>query len=148
MLVDLGADFVDRLSQRLLALPEAEKAFFNAHDYDVATLRNLLEQRDKHYYIYLDEHRNFAGYGRVKAWEGFDTPTLGCVVWPEYRRYGNAAKLVNELVVKARLLGFNSIKLKVSKKNAVAYRLYKSVGFRETGEVVPDGRIWMERKTS
>jgi RimJ/RimL family protein N-acetyltransferase len=52
------------------------------------------------------------------------------------------------LVVKARQLGFNSIKLKVSTKNEVAYRLYKRAGFRETGEVVPDGRIWMERKTS
>jgi ribosomal protein S18 acetylase RimI-like enzyme len=56
--------------------------------------------------------------------------------------------LVNELMAKARQFGFKSIKLKVSKKNEVAYRLYNRVGFRETGEVVPDGRIWMERNTS
>ena len=148
MLVDISAEYVDRLSQKLQALSEADKAFFNPHDYDVATLRNLLEQHDKHYHIYLDDHHNFAGYGMVRAWEGFDTPTLGCVVWPEFRRYGNGAKLVKELVAKAKQLGFNSIKLKVSKKNAVAYRLYRNVGFRETGEVVPDGRIWMERETS
>lgn len=147
MLIDLNTEFVDRLSQRLQALPEADKGFFNPHDYDVATLIALLEQEDKHYYIYLDAHGNFAGYGMVRAWGGFDLPTLGCVIWPEYRRCGNGMKLVNHLVAKARQLGFNRIKIKVFKKNKVAYRLYRRAGFQETGEVAMDGQIWMERET-
>ena len=146
MLVDLSSEFVDRLHQRLQALPEVDKEFF-PHDYDVATLKKMLSQEDKHYYIYLDDSLNFAGYGMIRAWEGFDTPTLGCVIWPEYRRCGNGARLVNELVAKARQLGFSSIKLKVSKKNTFAYGLYKKAGFRKTGEVVSDGRVWMERET-
>jgi len=146
MLVDLSAEYVDRLSERLQALPEADKMFFNPHDYDMATLRNLLEQKEKHYYIYLDDRHNFAGYGMLRSWEGFDSPTLGCVVWPEYRGCGNGAKLTSELVEKARQFGFSSIKLKVSKENEVAHRMYRSVGFHENGEVATDGRIWMERK--
>ena len=127
-------------------MPEAEKAFL-PHGYDIETLEGLLKQRDKHYYIYLDKNRTSAGYGMVRAWEGYDTPTLGCVVWPEYRRCGNGARLVSELISHARQLGYSTIRLKVSPENEVARRLYIRVGFEETGEVAEDGQIWMQRKT-
>jgi len=146
MLVNLSANLIRELSQRLQALPEAEKAFL-PHDCDIETLKSLLKQKDKHYYIYLDDSGKSTGYGMVRAWEGYDTPTLGCVIWPVHRRRGHGARLVSELISKAGELGYSSIKLKVSLKNEVAHRLYVRLGFEGTGEVAADGQIWMQRKT-
>lgn len=143
MLRKLAQDDIAPLSEELISLSEADKSFFGPHGYSVDQLTELLTHKDKFYFIYLDDNGTMTGYGMLRCWAGYELPTLGCVVWARCRNRGHGKLLVNELVEKARELGFHGVKLTVSPKNATAYKIYKNSGFRETGETAK-GKVWMQ----
>ncbi len=56
---------------------------------------------------------------------------LKILVKPEYRKRGIAKSLLNKALKLAQELNLNIIYLEVSKKNTVAFSLYKNFGFKE-----------------
>ena len=131
------------LSEELMSLSEADKSFFDPHGYSIDQLTELLTHKNKFYFVHLDDKGTMVGYGMLRCWAGYELPTLGCVVWARYRNHGHGKLLVNELVEKAKELGFHGVKLTVSPKNTVAYKIYKNSGFRETEETAKD-KVWMQ----
>jgi len=143
MLVQLNNKFVQSLSDELERLSHSDKEYFRPHEFDVESIRNLREEKGNHYFIYLDESGEFAGYGMLRTFGKYEIPTLGCVIWKKYRERGNGERLVKELIEKAQEVGYRKIRLKVSSDNGTAYRLYRKAGFSETGKR-ENAQIWME----
>jgi len=143
MLIKLSEKFTESLSKKLRELSRNEKNFFYPHKFDFESIKNLFKEKGNHYYIYLDDFGEFAGYGMLRTFEKYEIPMLGCVVWREYRGRGNGKKLVEELINKASELKYQKIRLRVRPNNKIAYRLYKKVEFKKISED-KDGLIWME----
>lgn len=144
-LVKLNSSHVTELVRRLNSMSSQDKFFFTPHQFDQDTINNLLDS-DNHYYILNGAHGEMLGYGmlRNKFEDGvFPNPTLGVVIWSEYRGRGYGSKLVNLLLSQTSEIGFSNVKLKVHKKNRVAFNIYRKVGFRKIGDV-NEGQIWMQ----
>jgi len=143
MLIELSEKFAESLSNKLEALADIDRRYFYPHKFDVESIRNLGKEEGNHYYIYLDELGKFAGYGMLRTFGKYEIPTLGCVIWDEYRGRGDGERLLEELIEKTRQLQYQKIRLKVSSDNKTAYRLYRKTGFIEIGKI-ENGQIWME----
>lgn len=143
MLIKLNEKFTESLSKKLRELSRNEQKFFHPHKFDFESIKNLFKEKGNHYYIYLDEFGEFAGYGMLRTFGKYEIPTLGCVIWREYRGHGDGKKLVEELINKALELKYQKIRLKVHSNNKIAYELYKKVGFKKISKS-EDGLIWME----
>jgi ribosomal protein S18 acetylase RimI-like enzyme len=143
MLIELNKKFAESLSNELERLSKSDKEYFHPHEFDVESIRNLGKEEGNHYYIYLDELGEFAGYGMLRTFGRYEIPTLGCVIWERYRARGNGQRLVEELIEKAQEIKYRRIRLKVASDNKIAYRLYRKTGFIEIGKS-ENGRIWME----
>ena len=147
MLRELSDEFTVTLSKELLKLSEMDRHFFSPHKYDKESISRLLKEKGNYYYLYYDESGEFAGYGMLRTFGKYDIPTMGCVIWQEYRSRGNGKKLIEELVAKARELHYHRIRLKVSPDNKVIYRLHRQMGCKKIGED-KNGLIWMENTTT
>lgn len=143
MLIELTEKFTEKLLKKLLELSQTDKEFFHPHEFNFESVMNLSEEEGNHYYIYLDKHGAFAGYGMLRTFGKYEIPTLGCVIWQEYRGHGHGKKLVEELIDKAFTLKYEKIKLKVHPENRSAYNLYKKAGFIPIGKT-ENGLLWME----
>ena len=131
------------LSARLVGLTGQDRAFFRPHAYDLDTIQQLTAEPGNHYYIYLTGEKTFAGYGMLRTFDRYAVPTLGCVVWNEYRGKGHGKRLVGELIQEARRLAFDSIKLKCHQYNRIAMAVYRSMGFGVLGALETE-HYWME----
>lgn len=143
MLVDLTRENVEMLSKALQGLSEEDRALFHPHKFDIESITDLVKERGNQYYVYQDELGEFAGYGLLRTFGKYSIPTLGCVIWEEYRGCGNGRKLVEQLIDKAKELRYQKIRLKVYPSNKIAYDLYRKTGFKKIDEG-EDGQIWME----
>lgn len=76
------------------------------------------------------------GYSLV-AFRGVDAFLLSIAVLPSKRNRGIGRALLSESIAKARAKGTRSMRLEVAKDNSPAINLYRSLGFREVGEI-PD----------
>jgi ribosomal protein S18 acetylase RimI-like enzyme len=143
MLRELDESNVPALAEALQNTSQTSKDFFSPHDFNIESIRNLLNNDGNYYYLFFDEDNSFAGYGMLRTFGKYAIPTLGCIIWEKYRGRGYGKKLVEELLEKARELNFESVKLKVYPDNVIAHELYKKIGFKDIGES-DDGQIWME----
>ena len=142
-MINLNQESAERLSTELRRLSLGDKGFFHPHEFDIESVRNIIKEEGNHYYIYLDGSGDFAGYGMLRTFGKYKAPTLGCVIWQEYRGRGNGKQLVQELISKAVELKCKKIRLKVHRGNRIAYEVYRKVGFAETG--ASEGELtWME----
>ncbi len=76
--------------------------------------------------------------GRVAGYAGMHCVAGECymdnvAVFPEFRRQGAAAALLNALVEEARRRGGEFLSLEVRPSNVQAVKLYAGLGFREEG---------------
>jgi ribosomal protein S18 acetylase RimI-like enzyme len=123
MLVPVNEEHRDILQEHFLS--SGENFFRN-----FAKQLPKFNERGNHYYLYFDPENNFAGYGMLRTFNKYMIPTLGCIIWKKYRRQGNGAKLVSELIAEARKLGYKEILLHTLKTYTVAINLYKKQGFK------------------
>ena len=83
MLVELDEKFVQSLSSELERLSQSDKQYFRPHEFDVESIRSLREEKGNHYYIYLDESDEFAGYAMLPIFGRCEIPTSGCAILKE-----------------------------------------------------------------
>lgn len=68
-------------------------------------------------------------YGHID----FETPSLAISLYKEYRGQGVGTQLLKSMLVLLKRKGYKRVSLAVQKAN-YAFRMYKNVGFRVTGE--------------
>jgi len=140
MLEELKEKHIHILYNELQTLSEEDKYFFHPHRFDEETLRKLLKDGE-HYYIFSVNDKNI-GYCFLRTFHKYSIPTLGCVIWKRYRRKNYGYILMQELIKRAKELGYKKLKLKVYHDNKKAFKLYKKCGFEKIED--GDDEIWME----
>lgn len=144
MLRPLSVDDLDVLRDHLQSLDASDRAHFHPHPFDEAHLEELPMEPGNRYYLFYDGDVCL-GYGMLRTFGEYEVPTLGCVVWEDYRGEGRGTQLVRELIDEAAALGFDRVRLTVHPDNEAAVRAYERVGFEEIPhDDTDDERIWME----
>jgi ribosomal protein S18 acetylase RimI-like enzyme len=143
MLKILDDKFADALSKELQKLSEEDKRFFNPHNFDIDSVKSLPNEKGNHYYLFYNEAGEFTGYGMLRTFGKHHIPTLGCLIWQQYRGRGNGTKLVKELLAEAKKLHYHGVRLRVSPDNKTAYNAYKKTGFKKMAKR-ESNLIWME----
>ena len=86
------------------------------------------------YYVAVAGGRALA-YGMLRGWDdGYEVPSLGIALHPEARGTGLARAFMLFLHAAARARGARRVRLRVYPDNAPAVTLYRSLGYRFTGE--------------
>ena len=70
------------------------------------------------------------GYGMLRGWDdGYDIPSLGLTIHPQFRGVGIGSLLIHYLHTVAMLRGCDNIRLRVNNYNYRAIKLYKKLGY-------------------
>lgn len=70
------------------------------------------------------------GYVMLRGWDaGFEVPSFGVCVLPEFQNMGLAKLMLGAAIFVARTRGSSAIRLKVYPDNQVAVALYQKAGF-------------------
>lgn len=110
-----------------------EETFFHPHPFTPSYVKTLSAKKTKDIYLLGHWNRRVLCYGMLRGWdEGYDVPSLGMAVHPDYRQMGLGRMMMLCLHANARLREAKSIRLKVYKNNISAAKLYKKLGYRMT----------------
>lgn len=107
-----------------------EGAFFHPHALSTAKAMELsaAETRDLYYVVVCGGE--VIAYGMLRGWdEGWEVPSLGIAVHPQWHGRGLAVAFMQFLHVAARARGASRVRVKVSKANARSLRLCERCGY-------------------
>jgi len=119
----------------ILVVSESNKTF-HPHDFDKQTAYDIVNQvnhsKDLYYVMDLGFDRIIA-YGILRGWdEGYDIPSLGIAVHPDYRGLKLSKIFMEFLHTASKLRGATKVMLRVYKNNTVAKNLYEKLGYKFT----------------
>jgi ribosomal protein S18 acetylase RimI-like enzyme len=115
---------------------------FHPHPFDEASARRVCSGSGRDLYFGLWAKGAPAGYGMLRGWdEGFEVPSLGIWVSSPLRGTGAARAFMAYLHLAARLSDASRVRLKVHPDNASALALYRSMGYRFSDQLEPDGQM-------
>ena len=109
---------------------------FHPHPFDQKTAKEIA-LRSNHtqdlYYVMDLGFDKVIGYGMLRGWdEGYDIPSLGIAIHPDYRGMKLALMFMDFLHTASRLRGSTKIMLSVYRHNTVAKTLYEKLGYKFT----------------
>lgn len=107
-----------------------ETDFFAPHPFTKEMAQHIVRYKGKDLYYILVDESNILGYGMLRGWdEGYEIPSLGLFIHPNFRRVGLGKLLVLFLHLTAKHRGALKIRLTVNQDNLAAIQLYKKVGY-------------------
>jgi ribosomal-protein-alanine N-acetyltransferase len=111
---------------------EDTTGIFHPHPFDAKTAQRICNRDgivNDGYFAAFDG-QTVLGYAMLRGWDdGYEIPSFGVCVRPDARGRGIARSLLSEALSRARTAGACRVMLKVYGENAVARRLYESMGF-------------------
>jgi ribosomal-protein-alanine N-acetyltransferase len=103
---------------------------FHPHPFTAGQAAAIARYEGRDYYTAAMADGVMAGYGMLRGWdEGYDIPSLGIAILPDYQRQGLGRLLMAHLHAVARERGAGRIRLKVYARNSAAIALYSSLGY-------------------
>jgi ribosomal-protein-alanine N-acetyltransferase len=106
--------------------------FFSPHPLTVDEANRLCKEyygNDLYYVAVVD--KIIVGYGLLRGWdEGYEIPSLGIAILDSKRGCKLGSSFMGFLHSAARLRGVKKIRIKVHRENAVAYSIYKKLGYK------------------
>jgi [ribosomal protein S18]-alanine N-acetyltransferase len=107
---------------------------FHPHPFDATEARRRTSYTGADEYHIGDHHGLIVAYGMLRGWdEGYDVPSLGIVVHPDWQRRGIGRRMMEYLHEIARGRGATQVRLKVYPDNHAAIRLYEALGYDFAG---------------
>jgi [ribosomal protein S18]-alanine N-acetyltransferase len=130
--VDFTPAWVPALGQFLAAIDDAgETGQFSPHARDEASLRELAIRHRLDVHCLLMEGGQVLGYGLLRGWdEGYEIPSLGIAIHPQFRAQGFGRFLMGYLELMAARRGASRVRLRVFRTNSTAIRLYGGLGYQ------------------
>jgi ribosomal protein S18 acetylase RimI-like enzyme len=104
--------------------------FFHPHPFDASEARRRTSYTGRDEY-HIGEHRgSIVAYGMLRGWDdGFEIPSLGVVVHPDWQGRGIGGRMMEYLHGVARRRGVTHVRLKVYPENEAALGLYERLGY-------------------
>lgn len=107
-----------------------EDVNFHPHPFTAEYANFICNYSGRDVYVMAAEKESILCYGMLRGWDdGFEVPSLGIVVSPEYRGRGIGKMMMTHLHEEASMRGAKKIRLKVYPNNQRAISLYKSLGY-------------------
>ena len=127
----ISSTLCDSLTKLFASFETAGLAeFFHPHPFTPEYAKELSEYSGKDLYFLLLNDGQAIGYGMLRGWdEGYEVPSLGIAIHPEYQGLKLSRALMEFLHCAARLRGAPEVMLKVYNDNAPAVHLYQSMGY-------------------
>ncbi len=105
--------------------------YFHPHPLTDDEVKRRLQYKGKDlYYLQIYDDR-LSGYGFLRGWdEGYETPSLGLAIHPDFQRQGLGKKFMFFLHDQALIQGATRVRLTVATINKKAIRLYQQLGYK------------------
>jgi len=114
----------------IIAGDESAQQHFYPHPFNEETAVAICryKQEDKYFVGYHDS--KIAAYMMLRGLdEGFENPSFGVYVAPDYRRRGFARQMLEFAIDTCKCNGYKALRLTVVKSNLAAIKLYEEYGF-------------------
>ena len=110
-------------------------AHFHPHPLDAVEAAKLVRYSGKDFYgLAIAPVGRAVGYGMLRGWdEGFESPSLGIALHPDWRRHGLGLAMMEYLHAEARRRGAARVRLTVDVDNESAVRIYLRLGYEFEG---------------
>lgn len=103
---------------------------FHPHPFTMEQAEKISNHEGKDLYYLMMFNGKAVGYAMLRGYdEGYDIPSLGIAIHPDYRGKGLSKVFMQHLHCSARLLGAKKVMLKVYKHNTKAAALYRKIGY-------------------
>ncbi|MEV8337157.1 ribosomal protein S18-alanine N-acetyltransferase [Leucobacter sp. NPDC077196] len=109
-----------------------EASVFGAEAWSLSMMREELVGDHRDYFVLAGSNGDVLGYGGLLA-VGTDADIQTIAVHPSLRGMGQGRRLMTLLLDSAEARGVREVFLEVRADNAVAHRLYTTLGFAEIG---------------
>jgi len=119
--------------------------FFHPHPFTKKYAKLLVAKikKSKDLYFIVIRKNKIVGYSMLRGWdEGYNTPSFGICIHPEYQWQGLGKLLTDYTLKKAKGKKADKVMLKVYKNNEKAYQLYEKIGF-EFSKETEDKKQWV-----
>lgn len=106
--------------------------YYYPYDFTPESAKELcnLSGKDLHYVLTDSLQDRILGHGMLRGWdEGYDIPSLGIIIHPDFTNRGLGTWFVNFLHSVAWTKGCSKIRLRVHKDNIAAFNIYKKLGY-------------------
>lgn len=130
----LSSEMEEPLAEFFLALHEsgADRSF-HPHPFDALEARRRTAYTGNDEYHVATHERTIVAYGMLRGWDdGYEIPSLGIAVHPEWQGRGLGRRMMMHLHDVARARGAIRIRLKVYPGNRAAIQLYENLGYAFT----------------
>jgi ribosomal protein S18 acetylase RimI-like enzyme len=106
---------------------------FHPHGFTAKDVYNIFFNYGKDPYYVITSMEDIVAYGLLRGWnDGYEIPSLGIYVVPQYRGCGISKTFMNFLHGAAKYEGAKKVRLTVYKNNTAAVGLYTSLGYKFT----------------
>jgi [ribosomal protein S18]-alanine N-acetyltransferase len=127
------ADALARFFQKVKA--RGLEKHFHPHPLTNEAARQRAAYGGSDAYFVLIEKDEVLGYAMLRGWdEGFQIPSLGIAIHPDFQSLGLGRLMMDFLRVVAVQRGAKKIRLRVCPDNQRAVKLYHSLGYQMTPE--------------
>ena len=108
--------------------------YFHPHPLNIRLAFTVCIRRTKDLFFIAQEKERIAAYGMLRGWEeGYDIPSLGIAVHPDFRGQGVATGFIRFLHSEAAKNKAQTVRLTVHESNTAAAALYEKIGYKFTG---------------
>jgi RimJ/RimL family protein N-acetyltransferase len=130
----LTKDDATSLSILLRSADKEYSKYFTPFSFDIESINNILNKAIKNVYFGIYVETDLAGFYMLRGFdEGFETPSYGVWISPDFSRIGLAALTLRHCIAVCKLNGIKKVMLKVHPDNLAAKLLYEGWGFVQTG---------------
>lgn len=104
--------------------------YYYPYDLTSETAEKLCNLSGKDLYYVLINNDTILGHGMLRGWdEGYDIPSLGVVIHPNFAGKGLGSMFIKFLHSAAWIRGCSKIRLSIHKDNKIALGIYKKFGY-------------------
>ena len=132
----LSREQTNGLAELFIALAQdPDSVHFHPHPFTLEEAQQLGSYEGKDLYYVAVCRGLVQAYGMLRGWdEGYEVPSLGIAVHPEFRGMNLGETMTRFLHSSARQRGARSVRLKVYSQNIAARSLYEKIGYQFKGE--------------
>ena len=133
-ILPLKIDDVSPLCNAFKAAPDDYSRYFTPFQFTPRVLETILSTATKDRYNLIRVDERVAGFYMLRGFdEGFQIPTYGVWISPDFGRLGIGRLTLDHAISTCRLMGVKELMLKVHPENSVAKNLYEKSGFKRIG---------------